>query len=203
MPPALWRVRGRRTVAAIQLAASRGAGREFQAACSHTEGLSLFCDVQQLDLPAGQDEVAVKLLWAPSAPFHATLDSSASSAAQLAFPSMLHFRGLEDIGGGVSETSSSADAQASSAAAPVAAQESAGLQGRRGGEGRGRQQVQLAGTLGATGIVVAVCRQEDLGGPFLIRQSSKICRPQGGTFHIAHTHKRKGQSELLAESWQF
>lgn len=162
--------------------------------------------MQQLYLPAGQDEVTVKLLWAPSSPFHATLNSSYSSSSstttQLNFPSMLHFRGLEDIRSGIPETSSSADTHASSGTAPVTAQETTGFQGCRGREGRVRQQVQLTRTLGATGVIVTVCRQEDLGGSFLVRQSSKICRTQGEPFTM-RTHKCKEQSELLIESQQF
>lgn len=134
--------------------------------------------MQQLYLPAGQDEVTVNLLWAPSSPLHATLNSS-SAATKLIFPSMLHFGGLEDIRGGIPETSSSsADTHASSGTAPVTAQETVGFQGCRGREGRVRQQVQLTRTLGTTGVVVTVCGQEDLGGSFLIRQSGKICRTQ-------------------------
>lgn len=65
-PTPLWRARGRGgraggTAAAAGLVAAGPGGRgKLQAAGPHAEGLSLLRDVKQLDLPAGQDEVAVK-----------------------------------------------------------------------------------------------------------------------------------------------
>lgn len=76
-----------------------GCGRgEFQAAGSYTEGLSLLCDVQQLDLPAGQDEVTVKQLRGAPTSFPSTPNSPAS----LAFPAQRWLRGLKDVRCGVS-----------------------------------------------------------------------------------------------------
>lgn len=90
-------------MAAVRLVAARGGGGELQAAGSHAEGLSLFCDVQQLYLPAGQDEVTIKQLRGPSSPF---------PAAPLTFPPVLQLRGLQDIWCGVSERRPAASAPA-------------------------------------------------------------------------------------------
>lgn len=94
---------------AVRLVVGRGGGREFQAAGSHTERLPLFCDVQQLYLPAGQDEVTVEQLRGAPPPFTATANATASA---------LQLRGLEDIWRGIPEpstsTSTPADTQPSS-----------------------------------------------------------------------------------------
>lgn len=75
-------------------------GGELQAAGPHTEGLPLLCDVQQLDLPAGQDEVAVEQLGAAPPPLPAT---TPSSSAPLAVPPVLRLGGLKDVWSGVSQ----------------------------------------------------------------------------------------------------
>lgn len=72
----------------VRLVAGWVARREFQAAGSHTEGLSLFRNVQQLYLSARQNEVTVKLLWGSPPPFPITQDSS-HYATELTFPLML------------------------------------------------------------------------------------------------------------------
>lgn len=142
--------------AAAGLVAAGGGRGELQAAGPHAEGLPLLRDVQQLDLPAGQDEVAVKQLRRRPPPLAAAA-------------------GLQDVRRGVSQRAA-AEAHPAPGAAAVAAQEAARLQRRRAGERGRRQEVQLPGTLGAAGVVVAVGGEENLGGALLIGQSGEICR---------------------------
>lgn len=173
MPPPLRRGgrRGGGGVVRVRLVVGRGGGGELQAAGSHAERLLLLCDVQQLDLTAGQDEVTVEQLRRPSPPFPSAPNSS-PAAAPLAVSPALHLRRLEDVGRGVPQRSASPYARppssSSTRAAAVAAQEAAGLQGRRGGEGRGGQQVQLTRALGTAGVIVAVGGEEDLRGALLV-----------------------------------
>ena len=105
-----------------------GGGRALEAAGADAEGLALLRDAQQLDLTAGQDEVAVEGLGA-----HAT---TAAASPRERTPTQLHHVGTRPAGH-------------SSAAAAHA---------RRRGE-----EVQLPRALSATGVVVAVCGEEDLG----------------------------------------
>lgn len=178
MPAALRRGGGRGAggVGAVRLVlvvlGRRGRG-ELQAAGPHAERLPLLRDVQQLDLPAGQDEVAVEQLRGASPPLpHTPHAPSSSSSATV--PPVLQLRGLQDVGRGVPQGAAPSPAPAQAQAA-AHARRAARLQRRRGRERRGRQQVQLPGALSPAGVVVAVGGEEDLGGAFLVREDREIC----------------------------
>ena len=160
-----------------------GGGRgELQAAGAHTVGLALLRDAQQLDLAAGQDEVAVKQLGAAAPPpalatAHAAAPASATPTAALPrLRALQHVRGgdPQGVSSSTSTSTSSPSSSSTTGAAAVTAEVPPGL-GRGRGEGGGGQQVQLAGALGSAGVVVAVGGEEDLGRALFIRKAVEVC----------------------------